>query len=216
MECLTNDIYDAALKVINEVLSSRRCACLSICLSLCPFVRPSVCPSVCSSVCPSAAVTQSWVVWIFWSVCWAPFRSLLYSWMLWCFAKLLFWATVYHVKDEERIRPVWVICPGRGYSVLWQCLLVDRDGIQPGRSFVPLIPSGSVWKQTMKTIGKLGLPENGLSRVGFAGVMRPLFNFWFWRYIYCLLVYVVCFPSYPSLVTFSLLISSLTYLFLWE
>ena len=164
---------------------------LSICPSICLSVRLSVCLSVCLFVCVSVCCCNSVLS------CMNLLISLLSTVSFWCFAKLLFWATVYHVKDEERIRPVWVICPGRGYSVLWQCLLVDRDGIQPGRSFVPLIPSGSVWKQTKKTIGKLGLPENGLPRVGFAGVMRPLFDFWFWRYIYCLLVYVVCFPTYP-------------------
>ena len=30
---------------------------------------------------------------------------------------------------------------------------------------------------------------------GLLGIMRPWFNFSFWRYIYCLLVYIVCFPS---------------------
>ena len=29
------------------------------------------------------------------------------------------------------------------------------------------------------------------------GIMHPWFNFRFWRYIYCLLVYIVCFPTYP-------------------
>ena len=28
-------------------------------------------------------------------------------------------------------------------------------------------------------------------------VMRPWFDFWFWCSIYCLLVYIVCFSTYP-------------------
>jgi len=36
------------------------------------------------------------------------------------------------------------------------------------------------------------------------------------EWIYCLLVYIVCFPTYPFFFTFSLLVSSLTCLFLWE
>jgi len=44
----------------------------------------------------------------------------------------------------------------------------------------------------------------------------PWFDFWSQRYMYCLLVYIVCFPTYPLFFTFFLLISSLTYLFLWE
>ena len=30
---------------------------------------------------------------------------------------------------------------------------------------------------------------------GLWGVMRPWFDFWFWRYIYSLLGYIVCFPT---------------------
>jgi len=48
------------------------------------------------------------------------------------------------------------------------------------------------------------------------GVMCLWFDFWFQRYIYCLLVYIVCFPICPFFFTFSLIISCLTYLFLWE
>ena len=44
-------------------------------------------------------------------------------------------------------------------------------------------------------------------------MMCPWFDFWFHRCVYCLLVYIVCFPNYPFFFTFSLLISSLTYLF---
>ena len=51
---------------------------------------------------------------------------------------------------------------------------------------------------------------------GPRAIMCPWFDFWFRHYIYCLLVYIVCFPTYPFFFTFSLLISSLTYLFLWE
>ena len=43
----------------------------------------------------------------------------------------------------------------------------------------------------------------------------PVFDFSFRRY-YCLLVYIVCFPTYPFFFTFSSLISSLTDFFLWE
>ena len=46
---------------------------------------------------------------------------------------------------------------------------------------------------------------------GLQGVMRPWFDFCFWRYIHCLLVYVICFPTYLFL-----RVSTLTYLFLWE
>jgi len=47
------------------------------------------------------------------------------------------------------------------------------------------------------------------------GRNAPLFDFCIQHYIYCLLVYAVCFPTYPFLLTFFLLtrISSLTYLF---
>ena len=31
---------------------------------------------------------------------------------------------------------------------------------------------------------------------GLRGVMRPWFDFWFRLYIYCLLVYILCFPTY--------------------
>ena len=48
------------------------------------------------------------------------------------------------------------------------------------------------------------------------GLWGPWFHFWFRCYIYCLLVYIVCFPTYPFFDTFSLLTSSRTYLFLWE
>ena len=41
--------------------------------------------------------------------------------------------------------------------------------------------------------------------------MCPWFDFWFRRYIYCLLVYIVCFPSYPFFFTFSLLIIIIIY-----
>jgi len=40
---------------------------------------------------------------------------------------------------------------------------------------------------------------------GLRGVMRPWFDFWFWRYIYCLLVYIACFPFYPFFFTFTYL-----------
>jgi len=40
---------------------------------------------------------------------------------------------------------------------------------------------------------------------GLHCVMRPWFDFLFWRYVYCLLVYIVCFPTYLSFFTFSLL-----------
>jgi len=40
------------------------------------------------------------------------------------------------------------------------------------------------------------------------GTMCPWFNFWFWRCIYCLLVYIICFPAYPFFFTVSLLIFS--------
>jgi len=42
------------------------------------------------------------------------------------------------------------------------------------------------------------------------GVMRPGFDFWLRRYIYCLLVYIVCFPTYPFVFTFSLFFCVLT------
>ena len=45
-------------------------------------------------------------------------------------------------------------------------------------------------------------------------VMCPSFDFWFRCYIHCLLVYFVGFSTYPFFLSFSLLISSLTYLFL--
>ena len=34
------------------------------------------------------------------------------------------------------------------------------------------------------------------------GIMRPWFNFWFWRYTYCLLVNITCLPIYPLFLTF--------------
>ena len=34
------------------------------------------------------------------------------------------------------------------------------------------------------------------------GVMRPWFDFWFWRYMHCLLVYIVCSPTYPFFLFF--------------
>jgi len=51
---------------------------------------------------------------------------------------------------------------------------------------------------------------------GLRGVMCPWSNFWFWHYIYCSLVCIVCLPTHPFIFTFSLLFSSLSYLFPWE
>ena len=48
------------------------------------------------------------------------------------------------------------------------------------------------------------------------GVLCPWFICWFWHYTYRLLVYIICFPISPFFFTFSLLIYSLTYHFLWE
>jgi len=31
---------------------------------------------------------------------------------------------------------------------------------------------------------------------GLHSIMHPWFDFWFWRYIYCLLVCIICFPTY--------------------
>jgi len=53
-----------------------------------------------------------------------------------------------------------------------------------------------------------------LALCGLRGVMRSWSDFWFLCCIYCLLVCIVCFPTYPFLFTFSLLISSLNHLFL--
>jgi len=36
------------------------------------------------------------------------------------------------------------------------------------------------------------------------GIMCPWFDFWFQRYMYCLLVYVVCFPTYLFFLTYLL------------
>jgi len=34
------------------------------------------------------------------------------------------------------------------------------------------------------------------------GIIHPWFDFWFWHYIYCLLVYIVCFHTYPFSIRF--------------
>ena len=47
-------------------------------------------------------------------------------------------------------------------------------------------------------------------------VVRLWFDFWFRHCIYSLLVCIVSFHTYPFFFTFSLLIFSLTYLFIWE
>jgi len=52
-----------------------------------------------------------------------------------------------------------------------------------------------------------------VAQCGLGGIMCPWFDFLFWRYIYCLLVYKICFPTPPFFFTFSLFISSLNYLF---
>jgi len=51
---------------------------------------------------------------------------------------------------------------------------------------------------------------------GLQDVMQPWLDFWFRHCVCCLLVYIIGFPIYPFFFTFSLLISSLTCLFLWE
>ena len=45
--------------------------------------------------------------------------------------------------------------------------------------------------------------ETGSDALGaLRGAMRPWFHYWFRRYLYCLLVCIVCFPTYPFSFTF--------------
>ena len=85
-----------------------------------------------------------------------------------------------------------------------------------GMTYPPPPPAWcEVWEMSMlAAVMQSVLRQVALCRL--RGVMHPWFDFWFLHYIYCLIVYIVCFPAYPFFFTFSLLISSLTYPFLWE
>ena len=45
-------------------------------------------------------------------------------------------------------------------------------------------------------------PFNCLAPCGLQGIMRPWFGFWYQHCIYCLLVYIICFPTYLFFSTF--------------
>ena len=118
-----------------------------------------------------------------------------------------------------RCRPVYVIAAGR--SVDTQVMqFTHRVSASPlGCPKRSRDCSADVWQPATQAVSQhswacrsaafchyssqlLLLLVGGRAPCGLRGIMRPWFKFWFRRCIYCLLVYIICCPTYPLFFTF--------------